>query len=316
MALANPPRELLGLSSQQHDGRLEVLEGKTKTIHDVLMQNRDEAAMDSSAITAQFKQLSQLIMTEHETMRGLLQASHATTLDIAAQPQKNPRVSLPRARSPSPLPAVSIHEAAASGNIDQLRRLLRLAPQHVDGLDEEGRSALHVACLNQRFDAAYYLVVHKAANVNEDDDTGSTPLHYAVKSGDAAFVRLLLQRHANQNFKDNDGRKPFFYAKKDNFLINWMRKFGHHVDAVDPATGFTALIQAVKKGDLPSVEAMAEQGANLDFQCPTKNTALHYACELGNLEIISHLVDKDCGLDLQNETNCTPLMVAVRKGRR
>ena len=61
---------------------------------------------------------------------------------------------------------------------------------------------------------------------------------------------------------------------------------------------------------------MAEQGANLDFRCPTKNTALHYACELGNLEIISHLVDKDCGLDLQNETKCTPLMVAVRKGRK
>lgn len=288
-----------------------------------MMENRNDANMDITLLTTR---LSRLIMAENEKTRDLLnatllQVSRAVTpefnrssrLDVE-QLNDESWVAISRANTPSPTPAVSIHEAARSGTLQQVRKILRNVQQNVDELDEEGCSALHIACVQKRFDIARYLI-QKGADVNQDDDTGSTPLHYAVQSGDASFVRFLLSRHANPEFENDEGRKPFYYADKNNFLLDWMRKFGHNLDAVDPKTKFTALIAAVKKSDDASAKELIDQRVDLDAQCSTKNTALHYACESENLPLIDLLIENDCKIDLQNKSNWTPLMTAVRKGK-
>ncbi|CAI6333870.1 unnamed protein product [Periconia digitata] len=306
-------RELITRSAQQQDGRLEVLDGQTRKIIAGLMQSRDEATADASVLKMTLSKLSQLVIAENEKTRNLFPIiRHASPLDIVvAQPyDDDPTVSISRANSP--VPTMSISEAAVSGNIEQLRKLLKNPRQHIDPVDEE-LSALQLACLNQQWKAAKWLA-QRGADPNREDEKGMTPLHFAVKSGDAAFVRLLLEKGANREYMNDDGRKPFFYADRNNFLLNWIRRFGHNVDAMDPVTGFTALIEAAKKGDVSSAETMIDQEANVDVQCAKKNTALHYACELGNLDIITYLVGKGCALDLQNDTKCTPLLVAVRKG--
>jgi hypothetical protein len=307
-------RELITRSAQQQDGRLETLDGQTRKIIAGLMQNRDEATAVASVLKMMLSNLSQLVMVESEKTRNLFPIiRHASPPDVVvAHPYDDPPVSISRANSPAP--TMSIHEAAASGNIEQLRKLLKNPRQHINPVDED-LSALQLACLNQQLKAAKWLA-QRGADPNREDEKGATPLHFAVKSGDAAFVRLLLEKGANREHMNDDGRKPFFYADKDNILLNWIRRFGHNVDAMDPVTGFTALIGAAKKGDVSSAEAMIDHEANVNVQCAKKNTALHYACELGNLDIITRLVDKGCALDLQNDTKCTPLLVAVRQGRK
>lgn len=284
------------------------------------MENRNDASMDIAGLTTR---LSRLIMAENERTRELLNAtllqvsrgnmlevSRSSTFDVVSD---DSWVSVSRANTPSPTPALSLHETVRSGTLQQVRKILRNVRQHVDELDDEGRSALHIACINKRHDIAKYLI-QKGADVNQDDDTGSTPLHYAVQSGEAAFVRFLLLRHANPDFEDDDSRKPFDYVKKGNFLLDWMRKCGQHVDAVDTTTKLTALMQAVKNGDKTSVGVLIDQGADLDIQCPAKNTVLHYACETDDTTIVNLLIAKSCNLNLQNNTGWTPLMTAVRKG--
>jgi ankyrin repeat protein len=316
-------RERLDRSATQHNGHLETLEEKARDILSTLMENRNEANMDISVLTTR---LSRLIMAENEKTRELLnatllqvsratalEASRSSSLDVGSQLHDDSWVSISRANTPSPAPALSLHEAVRSGTLQQVRKILRSVRQNVDELDEEGCSALHTACVNKRFDIAKYLI-QKGADVNQDDDTGSTPLHYAVQSGDAAFVRFLLSRHANRDFENDEGRKPFYYTDKNNWLLEWLRKWGHHVDAVDTVTGFTALIQAVRTGDEASVRELIDQGADLDAQCRTNNTALHYACESDNTSITSLLIDNRCKLDLKNKADWTPLMAAVRHG--
>lgn len=281
------------------------------------MENHNEVTTDLSLLATR---LSRLIIAENEKTRDLLnatllQVSRASFVDSIPRPENHSWVSISRANTPSPSPVVSIHEAAKSGNLQQVRKILRNPRQNVDELNKAGCSALHLACINQRFDIAKYLL-QKGAEVNLDDNTGSTPLHHAVKSGNAAFVRFLLLHHASRDFENDDGRKPFYYADKDNFLLNWIRKFGHNADAVDPATGLTALTEAAKQGDITSVKAMIVQGAIVDIQCPANKSALHYACESGHLDVINHLLENDCKLELQDKASRTPLMVATRSGRK
>ncbi|KAJ4299476.1 hypothetical protein N0V90_004721 [Kalmusia sp. IMI 367209] len=309
-------RDRLDRSAQQHDGRLETLEQSARRILSTLMENRNDVATDVSALATR---LSRLIIAENEKTRDLLtstllQISRSSMLDVAQQQQPNDEswVAISRANTPSLAPVVSLHEAATSGSLQQVRKILRNPRQNVDELDESGCSALHLACMNKRIDIAKYLL-QKGADVDQDDDTGSTPLHYAVQSGDSGFVRFLLARHANRDFENDDGHRPFYYAK-DNFLLDWMRRFGHSVDAVDPVSGFTALIEAAKEGDGKSLKALIDQGADLRIQCPAKNTALHYACESGDLECIDLLISNGSKLDVANNTGCTPLIVATMEG--
>ena len=46
------------------------------------------------------------------------------------------------------------------------------------------------------------------ANVNAEDDDGSTPLHRAAYKGHAAVVAQLLQAKANPTAVDKDGNTP------------------------------------------------------------------------------------------------------------
>lgn len=194
----------------------------------------------------------------------------------------------------------------------QIRSLLRSPQTNIDELDEVGRSPLHIACMNRHVEVAKYLA-RKGADVNGDDDTGATPLHYAVQTGDAALVRTLLSRHARVDFVDDEGRTAADYAP-DIFLIKWMLKFGYLVNAQDPSTESTALMEAAKMGDQEAAKFLLDQGANANAQCYAKNTALHNACNGGHLACVELLVSHGANLELRDKDQRTPLIIATIKG--
>ena len=54
----------------------------------------------------------------------------------------------------------------------------------------------------------------KNANPNIADANGTTPLFWAVKSGNTELVEILLQYKADKSMKDSMGMTPFEYALK------------------------------------------------------------------------------------------------------
>ena len=60
------------------------------------------------------------------------------------------------------------------------------------------------------------------ANPNVRDGDGSTPLHWAVITGDLAAIKALLDTSANPNIKDESGMTPLHQAAmraKDNAAV-------------------------------------------------------------------------------------------------
>ena len=76
-------------------------------------------------------------------------------------------------------PAISIHEAAANGNIEAVKQ--------------------HIAA---------------GTDVNVKNKFGSAPLHYAAVEGHKEVVELLLANGADVNAKDVDGETPVDFAEE------------------------------------------------------------------------------------------------------
>ena len=104
----------------------------------------------------------------------------------------------------------TLHEAAASGNINYVRRYLSNAAD-VNTKDTEGATPLHRASISGHTEIAALLIVN-GADVNARDNLGRTPLYWAAMHKDKALVQLLIENHAGPNAADNNGRTPLHRA--------------------------------------------------------------------------------------------------------
>ena len=123
-------------------------------------------------------------------------------------------------------PDISIHEAAALGNIEVVKQFLDSGTD-VNAKDETGGTPLDEAAGWGRKDIVELLIA-KGADVNAKfDDDGSTPLHLAAWKGHFETAELLIAADADVNAKMEDGDTPLDLAKrKHQKLADLLRKHG------------------------------------------------------------------------------------------
>jgi ankyrin repeat protein len=142
--------------------------------------------------------------------------------------------------------AVNIFEAAATGKINNIIRLLARDPQLVNAYAEDGFQPLGLACFFGHLDSAEYLVkagapinapsrnglkaapiqsaaagghfkivkmlLEHGADPNVREQEGYTPLHAAAQNGDEEMIRILLYGGADLTIKSNNGKTPLDLA--------------------------------------------------------------------------------------------------------
>jgi ankyrin repeat protein len=229
------------------------------------------------------------------------------------------------ARSPKMDSTTQLFDAVSQGNLAVVKTLLAQKPFLVYFRLPDGSTPLHVAAAWGTLGAAQ-LLVQKGADVNARDSRGETPLmealwrptglyarraknmvafliekganpgaldvddssplHRAVKTGDAEFVGQLLTKNVNVNERDKLGRTPIFALMTPTVDINLVRTLldkGASVD-VRPSedSGASLLARAVMTSRLDLVQLLIDRGADVNAKDAENRTPLTMMLSSGN----------------------------------
>lgn len=106
----------------------------------------------------------------------------------------------------------SIHDAAKSEDIDQLKSLIDKG-YNVNAIEQNtGWTPLHSAVSFGHISIAK-LLINNGANVNMTSNSGFTPLHIAVDQGNVSIAEFLISKEADVNAKNAAGLTPLNLAE-------------------------------------------------------------------------------------------------------
>ena len=123
-------------------------------------------------------------------------------------------------------------------------------------------------------------LIAAGANVQEDTNSGDTPLHLAASNNEAAVVEALIAAGANVQEDEDDDYTPLHFAARNNenlAVLEVLIAAGANVQE-DTNSGHTPLHLAAENNENPAVlEALIAVGANVQEGDNAGHTPLYYA---------------------------------------
>jgi len=165
--------------------------------------------------------------------------------------------------------------------------------------------------------AAVKALLQVKADGNSAEADGTTALHWAVRRGDLAIVDLLLKAGAKASTANRYGVTALYLASANGDAVTVARL----LDAgADPNTslpdGETVLMTAARTGNVAVIKALVARGANVRARERRKGQdALMWAAAENNAAAVTALIE--AGADRDSRSNggaFTPFLFAVRGG--
>jgi uncharacterized protein len=125
---------------------------------------------------------------------------------------------------------------------------------------------------------------------------GATPFLRAAKTGDAAVMRLLLDKGADAKAVTKDHTTAMILAAG----LSWVM----------------GITNVDEKDALEAIKICIEQGVDVNAVNDKGETALHGAATSGRDQVVAFLVEKGAKLDIKDKDGRTPLDVAMGVGAR
>jgi len=190
-----------------------------------------------------------------------------------------------------------IHDAAETGEPEDIARLLADDPALVHAFDWRGATPLHIAAAYNAAEVVEALLAAGADPNARMAGDGATPLHVVGSPDEAEKAWSLLAAGADPNASDNNGRTPLHIAGPE--VTRLLLGAGAAVDARD-SEGRTALHVTAGRagGRLP---LLLDAGADPHTRDARGRTPLHYAAERGALLDVGTLLHRGADRTLTDQ---------------
>ncbi|KAK5995175.1 Ankyrin repeat domain-containing protein 50 [Cladobotryum mycophilum] len=193
-----------------------------------------------------------------------------------------------------------------------LKLLLKANKVNIDAKDtEDGRTPLMCAVKTGNW-AVSKLLLDAGANIEAKDDGGATPLVWAAESGKDAVVRLLIDAGANVKARDDDGNTPLFAAAGlgSKSVMQLLLDGGADANETNK-DGRTPLFMAAGFGGETTVKLLLGTGVDIDARGHDGRTPLFFAATFGQMASIKLLIGKGADANARDGDGRTPLFSAI-----
>jgi ankyrin repeat protein len=203
-----------------------------------------------------------------------------------------------------------LHYAVEKDNAEMLSFFIAKCDK--DGRDNQGNTALNLACQQGKTEIAN-LLINAKADVNIPNTHGAYPLHY---THDQSLLESLLKQKANINAYDNLGSSALHWAawKGSKDIVDLLLRKGANISAQD-IYGNTPLHSAAWTGSKDIVDLLHEKGADTNAKNAEGNTPLHFACKAKKWEAVEDLLANNkykIDVTIQDNFGNSPLLEAVK----
>jgi ankyrin repeat protein len=184
--------------------------------------------------------------------------------------------------------------------------------------DENGQTALHMACQDGHDAAATALILYNA-NVCAADDAGVTALHMACRNGDLDIVVVLLSGKGPTDVIDEDGKTGLEYARESGHdpIVEYITKEIEKRREDEFEEGSKKLMDACVEGNVTEVLRLLQDDRVDPNHVPretSRKMPLFFMCDMGNAKIVCALLDNGANPNLVDASGHTPLHLACMHG--
>uniref|UniRef100_A0A182Y9N5 Tyrosine-protein kinase n=1 Tax=Anopheles stephensi TaxID=30069 RepID=A0A182Y9N5_ANOST len=136
-----------------------------------------------------------------------------------------------------------LHRATKESNYTVVSELLKCGYRNIDSKNQDGQTAVHLACLHAD-DKILLKLIERGANINSRDAKGNTPLHYAcARRNGLEMVRMLIKASANLQARNSETGWVPLHEAADNGNVDAIQELLRHRVPHRPRTNF---------GEMPS----------------------------------------------------------------
>jgi len=175
--------------------------------------------------------------------------------------------------------------------------------KELDAVDEDGNTALHLACDTENEELGL-LLIDNGADVYKVNKDGNTPLILACLGCQPRVIERLIASNVDINAKNNIGATALCMAttRRDLSLMSFLLAEGATIDIQDDK-GWSPLQSACLLECVASVRLLLEHGADPNMHSDLVDPPLHLVCVYPTTEIAEALLSYGANAYLRNSKN-------------
>nr|NQU91707.1 ankyrin repeat domain-containing protein [Bacteroidota bacterium] len=208
----------------------------------------------------------------------------------------------------------SFLELTIEGNLEEIKKSMESDPSLVNLKDNEGDIPLCTSIVNRHTELSLFFI-ENGADLNNQNQDGYMPLHWAALRGDSLIIEALIDKGANLDMETTTNETALNMAASRGYVqvVKILVENNANPEISNDYQRTPLITAARERGGIETIKILVEGGANIDATDFFGDTPLSLAAWRGFEEIVDYLIDKNAQFSASGEEGFKLLTYAADK---